>query len=143
MIKGIRAGHENSYARLFQMYYRPLSVFAVKYVNDLETAKEIVQDLFVHLYENRHTIEISTSLESYLFQSVRNRSLNHLKRLKVQRKHFEHLSFSQESTEDLEAAPAHRCRGALRRHPLLVVAGLAVDCLLASARQSATCDLRA
>ena len=31
-------------------YYRPLSVFALKYTGDLETAKEIVQELFVHLF---------------------------------------------------------------------------------------------
>lgn len=102
MIKGIRAGRESSYARLFDMYYRPLSVFAVKYVNDLDIAKEIVQDFFVHLYENRESLVISTSLQSYLYQSVRNRSLNHIKHQQVQKKHLDHLSHSQDTTEELE-----------------------------------------
>lgn len=49
MIKGIRAGSESSYARLFDMYYRPLSVFAVKYVKELEIAKEIAQQLNISI----------------------------------------------------------------------------------------------
>jgi RNA polymerase sigma-70 factor (ECF subfamily) len=78
IIKGIRAGRESAFEELFKDYYRPLSVFALRYVPDLELAKEIVQGFFVHLYENRKSIIISNSLESYLYQSVRNRCLNHI-----------------------------------------------------------------
>lgn len=102
IIKGIRAGRESAYAILFDEYYRPLSVFATKYISDLETAKEIVQDLFVSIYENRRSVLITTSLKSYLFQSVRNRCLNHLKHLQVERKHLAQVANEQESSEDLE-----------------------------------------
>ena len=103
MIKGIRAGRESTYAVLFDDYYRSLSVFATQYVDDLETAKEIVQDLFVSLYENRKSLVITTSLRSYLYQSIRNRCLNHLKYQKMERKHLDQAAFEQESIEDLEA----------------------------------------
>ncbi len=102
MIKGIRAGHEKSYARLFELYYRPLSVFALKYVNNLDIAKEIVQNLFVHLFENRQSLLISTSLESYLYQSIRNRCLNHIKQEQVHKTHMTNISITQKSAEDLE-----------------------------------------
>ena len=102
-INGLRSGKESAYEQLFAEYYRPLSLFAVRFVNDLETAKEIVQDLFVALYENRKSLLITTSLKSYLYQSVRNRCLNHLKHIQVDRKHLEHLKANQESFEDLEA----------------------------------------
>ena len=103
MIKGIRAGKENTYAMLFDRFYRPLSVFASNYTDDLETAKEIVQDLFVSIYENRKSLVITTSLKSYLFQSVRNRCLNHIKHIQVERKHLQQVFQDQESTEDLNA----------------------------------------
>ena len=59
MIQGLRSGHESAYKLLFRDYYRPLSVFALKYTGELELAKEIVQNLFVHLYENRATLVIN------------------------------------------------------------------------------------
>ena len=102
-MKGIRAGKESAFAGLFAEYYQQLSLFAIKYVSDLEIAKEIVQDLFVSIYENRKSLLITTSLKSYLFQSVRNRCLNHIKHLEVERKYLEQVAFEQESSEDLEA----------------------------------------
>lgn len=102
-INGLRSGKESAYEQLFAEYYRPLSLFAVRFVNDLETSKEIVQDLFVALYENRKSLLITTSLKSYLYQSVRNRCLNHLKHLQVDRKHLENLKVNQDSSQNLEA----------------------------------------
>ena len=103
MIRGLRSGRESAYDRLFKDYYRPLSVFALKYVSDLEMAREIVQNLFVYLYENRSSLVITTSIESYLFQSVRNRCLNQIKQWKTQKEHLEKYSTEQDGAEDLEA----------------------------------------
>lgn len=102
MIQGLKAGRESAYKQLFRDYYRPLSVFALKYVHDLELAREIVQNLFVHLYENRSTLIVTTSLESYLYQSVRNRCLNQIKQWKTQKQHLEYYNWEQENYEDLE-----------------------------------------
>ena len=103
IIEGIRAGHENAFKELFEQYYRPLSVFALKYVGDLETSKEIVQDLFVHLYQSRATLIISTSLKSYLYQAVRNRCLNQIKQDRTRQKHLDLYQLEQESSVDMEA----------------------------------------
>jgi len=103
MMEGIRTGNESVFKQLFQDYYRPLTVFALKYLADLESAKEIVQDLFVHLYENRRTLAITISLESYLYQSVRNRCLNHIKKQQGHQKHLKHFHNEQPSHEDMEA----------------------------------------
>jgi RNA polymerase sigma-70 factor (family 1) len=103
MIRSLRSGRESAYDKLFRDYYRPLSVFAVKYVSDLDLAREIVQNLFVHLYENRSSLVITTSLESYLYQSVRNRCLNQIKQRKTQKEHLENYSLDQEGSEDMEA----------------------------------------
>ena len=102
IIKGIRAGLESAFEELFKDYYRPLSVFALRYVPDLELAKEIVQGFFVHLYENRKSIIISNSLESYLYQSVRNRCLNHIEQKKTHKQHLDQYNLRQETSEEIE-----------------------------------------
>jgi len=103
IIEGIRAGRESTFRELFADYYRPLSVFALKYTGDLETAKEIVQELFVHLYQSRNTLLVSSSLKSYLFQAVRNRCLNHIKQNQTRRKHLDEYHAEQDLSFDMEA----------------------------------------
>ncbi len=102
IIKGIRAGRESAFELLFKEFYRPLSVFALRYVSDLAIARDIVQNFFVHLFENRKSIIISSSLESYLYQSVRNRCLNHIKRVKTQKQHLDQYHDERKSFEDME-----------------------------------------
>jgi len=104
IIKGIRAGRESTFRELFADYYRPLSVFALKYTGDLETAKEIVQELFVHLYQSRKSLFVSSSLKSYLFQAVRNRCLNHIKQNQTRRKHLDEYQAEQDHSVDMEAS---------------------------------------
>lgn len=91
IILELKAGIESSYSQLFNEYYIVLSVFAASYVHDMETAREIVQDYFVHLFEIRDSLTIKTSLKSFLFQSVKNRCLNHLKHLKLHEQHLLNL----------------------------------------------------
>jgi len=103
IIKEIKSGKESAFEYLFHEYYRPLTVFAISYTGNLQVAKDLVQDFFVHLYERRARIEIRTSLKSYLFQSVRNRCLNHLKAEKGHHAHLEIIKAGTEPSEDLEA----------------------------------------
>ena len=102
MIKGLRSGRESAYEQLFKEFYQPLTVFANGYVEDLESGKEIVQDLFVHLYEKRKNLVITTSIKSYLYQSVRNRCLNHLKHRQVQKMHHDRMKTELNFSDNLE-----------------------------------------
>ena len=102
IVEGLIEGEESSYKQLFSQYYILLSVYANKYVQDLEVAREIVQDFFVHMFEIRSSLIITTSLESYLYQSVRNRCLNHIKQIKVHEKHLENLKTDEVSSIDPE-----------------------------------------
>ena len=87
IIEGLRSGKESAYRQLFDQYYRRLVVFANKYLEDLESARDIVQEFYLHLYESRHSISIQTSLKSYLYSAVRNRCINHVKHEQVMEKH--------------------------------------------------------
>ena len=87
IIEGIRSGRESAYQLLFELYYQVLVIFAKKYLDDLDTARDVVQEFFVYLYESRHSVIIQTSLKSYLFSSVKNRCLNQLRHEGVREKH--------------------------------------------------------
>jgi RNA polymerase sigma-70 factor (ECF subfamily) len=102
MVKRLRAGNELAFATLFHEHYRPLTVFANKYLKDLDASRELVQDMFVTIYENRKSLIITTSLKSYLYQSVRNRCLNHLKKTDVRRAYQKRTAQNGEFSESLE-----------------------------------------
>lgn len=87
IIEGLRTGVESAYRQLFDQYYQRLVVFACKYLEDLEPARDIVQEFFLDLYESRQSISIQTSLKSYLYMAVKNRCLNQVKHRQVKEKY--------------------------------------------------------
>lgn len=79
----INKGNKQSFEQLFKTYYAPLLLFARSYITDEDDCEEIVQGFFLKLWEDRRKININTSVKSYLFSSVRNRCLNHIKHQKI------------------------------------------------------------
>lgn len=99
IIEGLRSGRESAYRQLFDQFYQKLVVFANRYLEDQESARDVVQDLFVDLYETRHSLSIQTSLKSYLYSAVRNRCLNQVKHERVKQKH-RNMSGSEANVSD-------------------------------------------
>jgi RNA polymerase sigma-70 factor (ECF subfamily) len=67
---------------LFGSHFTGLCVFAQKYVKDFETAKEIVQDAFISLWEKRETIDMDRPVKSYLTMAIHNKCTNHLRNIR-------------------------------------------------------------
>ncbi len=76
---------------MFTIYFKELAVYAKKYTNDIDVAQDITQDVFVKLFEKRETLEIHTSLKSFLYVSVRNRALDHIRSQKRKQIHHEEI----------------------------------------------------
>lgn len=87
LLSGIYSGNEEAYRKLFYTYFEPLSFYANKYLNDMDAARDMVQEVMSHIYENRETLRINESLKSFLYRSVSNRSLNVLKHEEVKTRH--------------------------------------------------------
>ncbi len=64
---------------IFKTYYQDLCRFGVTYVKDMDIAEELVQQIFINIWERRYELSISSSMKSYLFTAVRNKSFNYLK----------------------------------------------------------------
>ncbi|MEZ4903317.1 MAG: RNA polymerase sigma-70 factor [Spirosomataceae bacterium] len=65
-------------------------------MRDTEEAEEIVQNVFVTIWEKRETIEITQSLQSYLYRAVHNHCLNRIKHQKVRDEHQQYVQDYQE-----------------------------------------------
>lgn len=70
---------KQSFEALFKDHFKFLTYFALEYVKDYDTAREIVQEVFANLWEKRASIDLDKSPRSYLGTSVRNRCLNYLR----------------------------------------------------------------
>ncbi len=87
MNRSLKDGDEESYRELFLSYYKPLTAFAVKFVSDRENAKDIVQSVFIKLYEKRDSILVEGNMKAYLYSAVSNACVNYLKKESVRSGH--------------------------------------------------------
>jgi RNA polymerase sigma-70 factor, ECF subfamily len=78
----------NAFRQLFELYYKPLCRFAAGYVSDQDSLEEIVQQVFINLWNQRETIDPGKSIKSYLYTSVKNRCLNHIRDNKKFRNYY-------------------------------------------------------
>jgi RNA polymerase sigma-70 factor (ECF subfamily) len=75
--------NEAAFEKVFKTYFKGLHAFAYTFVKDDVMAEEIVQNVFFRIWEKKEQLQIDDSLKSYLYRSVHNESLNHIKHLKV------------------------------------------------------------
>lgn len=83
-IKGLQNGDPAIYENLFRAYYPGLLFFVEKQVADRSTAKDIVQELFYKLWENRRLLQHDLNIKGWLYRSARNAALDHLRHLQVE-----------------------------------------------------------
>lgn len=67
LIKRLRKDDAAAFDALFQVYGQKLYGFALKYLKSESEAEEMVQDVFVRIWENRRSLKTEYSFKSYLF----------------------------------------------------------------------------
>ncbi|MEA1897025.1 MAG: RNA polymerase sigma-70 factor, partial [Bacteroidota bacterium] len=77
---------EQTIKQLFDELFHQLVLSAFRYVNDYDQAEEIVQDVFVKIWQNFDHFRQMKDSKAYLFKAVRNSSMNFLKHIKVRQK---------------------------------------------------------
>ncbi|MFW5830906.1 MAG: RNA polymerase sigma-70 factor [Prolixibacteraceae bacterium] len=97
LLRKIKKGDERAFEEVFHCYYQNLCVFAAKIIQDDTAAEEIVQDLFVKIWEKHNEIEIKSSLKNYLIRSTKNQCLNYIKHNKIKEKHAKIMFSEKES----------------------------------------------
>ena len=70
---------------LYELYYKPLCCYAVRYVASMPVAEEVVSDVMYKIWQNRHNDYRADSFREYLFTATRNTALNYLKQQQKQK----------------------------------------------------------
>jgi RNA polymerase sigma-70 factor (ECF subfamily) len=81
----IRDGDEKAFEILYKKLFSSLCLYASHISGDTYISEEIVQDVFLKIYQNRTSIIINGSFKAYIFQSVHNHALNSLRQQKTQK----------------------------------------------------------
>ncbi|MEE9363119.1 MAG: sigma factor [Cellulophaga sp.] len=68
-----------SYKSFFEDIYPQLCVFAYKYLNDLDTSKDLVQDVFVKVWEDQIAFHNEKHRTDYFYNAVKKECNNYLK----------------------------------------------------------------
>ena len=86
LLQKIQAGDEGAYDAAFRTWYPTLVRVSTALLHDVDAAEEVAQDVMVELWRRRHVLDADVSLAAYLLRSVRNRSLNQLRHLRVRKR---------------------------------------------------------
>lgn len=81
-----------AFERYYKENYTAFFLIACKYLKDAQRAREIVNDIFVKLWQESGNLSIDTSLKSYLYRAVINRCLDTLDKQKRERQDFREWS---------------------------------------------------
>lgn len=92
---------QNNFDRIYVTYYSRMLRFAKEYVLFEEDAENVVQDVFLLLWEKREVLDIQVSLVSYLFSLVKNRSIDYLRHKVVAEEYRQELTFKLSALEQL------------------------------------------
>lgn len=85
------AGQESAFRTLYEKYTPALRYFAGKYVGDGTAIDDIIQDVFVCLWEKHTDFKTEESLKSFLYTSVKNNCLNVIRHRGVKERYAEVL----------------------------------------------------
>jgi RNA polymerase sigma-70 factor (ECF subfamily) len=69
---------KDQFESCFRTYYKQLVVFAYKMVYRQDVAEDMVQQVFLSVWEHLEQLDVDKGILSYLYQSTRNRCINHL-----------------------------------------------------------------
>ena len=93
ILEEISKKNEQVFKSFFDKHYKDLVTFAYGYLYDRDSSEDIVQDVFIYIWENASKLNIESSLKGYSYAMVRNRCLSYLKSIKIT-DNYEFLEFN-------------------------------------------------
>jgi len=94
------SSNDREFEQLFKQYFQELHHYAFRFFAESEVAEEVVQQVFIKIWEKNAWKDIHSSAKAYLYRSVYNESMNMIKREKVRKRYMV------EDTAGLEASVA-------------------------------------
>ncbi|MFI1745666.1 RNA polymerase sigma factor [Thalassobellus sediminis] len=79
ILEKLKNGDSHAFKELFDLYYLPLSTYSLKYCDSFSLAEDIVQDLFIKLWNDKLYLNFDKKIGPYLFKAVKNNTLQQIK----------------------------------------------------------------
>ena len=102
----LKKGDKDAYSYLIENFNHKLCLYANSLVNDVPLAEDIVQSIFIKVWERRNNLNPEYPIKSYLYKSVYNQCINEYKRNRsvtpLEKKHIEGLDFIVEDKDNDE-----------------------------------------
>lgn len=93
LITALKNGDPRAFENLYDLYWKDLYKTAYSRFRDIQDAEDVVQDIFIKIWEIRHTLEINTSLKAYLHTALKFKIIRILSRTDLHHKAMEHLVY--------------------------------------------------
>jgi len=82
LLERLRNGECNAFDELYESYRIPALRFCNSILKDTEESENIIQDVFIKIWNRKNTINPELNFTSYLFTIIKNRVFDHLKEVK-------------------------------------------------------------
>ena len=98
LLAQLKKGSQKAFSLLFKTYYKDLVQFGNTMLPDRVICEDIVQSVFLKVWNDRSQLQIEVSLKSYLLKAVRNRCLDEIRHRNIIIEHESYIL----STEPLD-----------------------------------------
>lgn len=95
----INVKEETAFHDLFTRFRNYLVLFAIRRIDQLDAAEDIVQETFITVWENKKIYNSYQGLKAYLYELVQNKCTNYLKHKQVEDKYVSYVKTTGEETE--------------------------------------------
>lgn len=106
LIEGLRKGNEGAYGYLVEHYHNRLCVYANSLIRDDLLAEDIVQNVFIQVWEKRIQLKHDFSLENYLYKSVHNKFIDQYRKgkavMELEKKYIAALEMAVEEKDEIQ-----------------------------------------
>jgi RNA polymerase sigma-70 factor, ECF subfamily len=102
LVKLLKNGDMKAFDIIYKKYSRRLYGFVFRYIKQDADTEEVVQEVFIKIWQSRENINIYSSFESFLFTIAHNATVNLLKKRATEQKYVEHVKSLQRIEETYE-----------------------------------------
>jgi len=106
----IRQSDHLAYAEIYHRYFDAVFQHAFRKLGDEEAAKDVVQEVFVNLWEKRSAYNIEINPKGYLFTAVRNRIINFWAKENIRSAYWDTFRDNREIEQRMNASTDHKIR---------------------------------
>jgi len=85
IVDRLKKGDKKALTELYNSYWKPLYISSYNLLKDKELCEEIIQDVFIDVWNYRENLQIKISLKSYLYACVRYKVFSEFRKNKIQR----------------------------------------------------------